>query len=158
LKKLSLTIFTNYFITMLLGIFPIKLGKKESFTHWDRGPYTAPKRQSENHCRHSMENLTTKTHKLSGPLLYEWSRYCLHIRNTSVIPPPPYPHPVFSSGRVAWSLVFCVLVCRLLFDWFLLLFCFSRCIVCPSTYRIILPFCIFNMIQTDYTNKSHLFH
>jgi hypothetical protein len=32
-----------------------------------------------------------------------------------------------------------LLVVNLLFDWFLLLFFFSRCIVCPSTYRILLP-------------------
>jgi hypothetical protein len=32
LKKLSLTIFTNNFITTLLGIFPHEIGKKEPFS------------------------------------------------------------------------------------------------------------------------------
>ena len=44
------------------------------------------------------------------------------------------PHTVFSSVRVAWSLVFCVLVCPLLFVGFI----FTQCIVCPSIYCIVL--------------------
>jgi hypothetical protein len=41
LKKLSLTIFTNNFITTLLGISPMKLGKKEPFSH------IGPKKRSQ---------------------------------------------------------------------------------------------------------------
>ena len=71
-----------------------------------------------------------------------------------------FPHPVVSSVRVAWSLVFCLLVCRLLFvGCFWVLYCFfAQCIVCPSIYCIYYPFRIFYMIQIDCMNKSHLFH
>jgi hypothetical protein len=44
LKKLSLTIFANNFVTMLLGIFPHEIGKKEPFSHWDWSRYSPPKR------------------------------------------------------------------------------------------------------------------
>jgi len=49
-----------------------------------------------------MENLTTKTHKLSGPFL----RLCSYTGETGTAYPSeahqlPPPHPVFSSGRVA---------------------------------------------------------
>jgi hypothetical protein len=38
-------------------------------------------------------------------------------------------HPVFSSVRVAWSLVFCVFICRLLFvEVFLFFFCPMYCL------------------------------
>jgi len=30
----------------------MKLGKKEPFSHWDWGQYSAPKTQSENHWRY----------------------------------------------------------------------------------------------------------
>jgi len=48
LKKLSLTIFTNNIITMLLGIFPHEIGKKRAFFTLGLG-IGPPKMQSENH-------------------------------------------------------------------------------------------------------------
>ena len=60
LKKLLLTIFTNNFINTLFGIFPIKLGKR-AFSHWDWSRFSAPKRQSEHHCKYYKSVLRTLT-------------------------------------------------------------------------------------------------
>jgi len=43
LKKLSLTIFTNNFITILLGISPHEIGKKKAFFTLGLGPIFDPK-------------------------------------------------------------------------------------------------------------------
>ena len=41
LKKLLLTIFTNNFMTMLLGISLNEIGKEDPFSRWDWGPKNA---------------------------------------------------------------------------------------------------------------------
>jgi hypothetical protein len=43
LKKLSLAIFTNNFITTLLGIFPHEIWKKRAFFTLELGPIFCPK-------------------------------------------------------------------------------------------------------------------
>jgi hypothetical protein len=56
LKKLLLTIFTNNFITTLLGISPHEIGKEKLFSHWDWG-HIRPKKR----CR----KITASNHTLN---------------------------------------------------------------------------------------------
>ena len=69
----------------------------------------------------------------------------------------PLPHARFCSVRVAWSLVFCELVCRLLFVVFFNYFLLPNVLSVFRFTALYYPFRIFNMIQIDYMNKTHLF-
>jgi hypothetical protein len=81
---------------------------------------------------------TTRTHTFRStptPLGYTSGAGTANTSGTHQL-----PHPVFSSVRVAWSLIFCVSVCRLLLVGFFYSFFVAQCFVCPSIYCIILPF------------------
>ena len=66
-------IFTNNFITTLLGISPMKLGKKEPFSHGDWGRYSATKTQSENHCKGTSDFSFKRLKRRNWETLVKWT-------------------------------------------------------------------------------------
>jgi len=71
-------------------------------------------------------------------LVLSWLRVPLVKQELLTLPEHLSSPPVFSVVRVAGSLVFCVVFCRLLFV--LLSFLFGYCVVCPSISSFWLPF------------------